>query len=347
MSRTLPEIAGIKAYDTQGLEQLAAEIGLPKFRVKQLIGWIYGKHVSSYDQMTNLSKDLRAQLAEQYPLYVAKIAAMEESHDGTRKYVIEYNDGTLVEAVGIPSRDRLTVCFSTQAGCYMECAFCATGKGGFKRNLAPGEIYDQIALISKDFGRRVTNAVGMGQGEPFLNYDAAIGALRFLNSSDGANIGARHITLSTCGIVPMISKFANEPEQFTLAVSLHSATQRTRDKLMPNVVNYNLDRLRSALVSYSEQTGRRPTFEYAVIEHINDTQEEIDELIEFCRGMLCHVNLISLNKVKGSRFQPSSRERIQQICDLLNQRGIETTIRHSRGADIKGACGQLLQEYNK
>ena len=169
MSRILPDIAGIKAYDPAGLDELVAELGMPAFRAKQLKSWIYEKHAASYDEMTNLPKALRAELAERYPLHRASIERKQVSADGTRKYLIKYSDGTLVEAVGIPSKNRLTVCFSTQAGCAMGCIFCATGKGGFSRNLAPGEIFDQVALISDDFGQRVTNAVAMRQREPFMN----------------------------------------------------------------------------------------------------------------------------------------------------------------------------------
>lgn len=345
MSRTVPDIAGIKAYDISGIYELIDELGFPKFRAKQLIEWIYGKNVNSYEDMTNLPKSMREKMSEEYPLNPSKIVDSVESYDGTKKYIIEYSDGTLVEAVGIPTKTRLTVCFSTQAGCPMACAFCATGKGGYKRNLAPGEIYDQVALISRDFGRRATNAVAMGQGEPFLNYDSVIGAARLLNSEAGANIGARHITISTCGIIPMIRRFANEPEQFTLAISLHSANQYTRNKLMPHCREYELDRLRASIKSYSDTTGRRPTFEYAMMRGMNDTEEEKEALIEFCSKMLCHVNLIALNPIENARFKPSDPERIEDFKNSLESKGIETSVRNSRGSDIQSACGQLVQNY--
>ena len=343
MSRTVPEIAGIKAYDKEGIDELVKELGLPAFRSKQLVEWIYGKGAASYEDMTNLPKALRERLAAEQPLYRAEVARKLVSQDGSRKYLVRYQDGTLVEAVGIPGKNRLTVCFSTQAGCAMNCAFCATGKGGFTRNLAPGEIFDQVALIGEDFGKRVTNVVAMGQGEPFANYEATIAAARFMNAENGLNVGARHITISTCGVIPMIRRFAGEPEQFTLAISLHSAVQKTRNKLMPSMRQYELDRLRDSIVSYSETTGRRPTFEYAMVAGINDTDEELDALVEYCRKMLCHVNLIALNRVPGSRYQPSDEERIELFSETLNRHGIETTVRNSRGSDIDGACGQLMQ----
>lgn len=343
MSRTLPEIAGIKAFDHNGLLEIAQQLNMPKYKVDQLETWIYQKHASSYDEMTNLSKKHREVLSKDYPLYSPSVLKKFVSLDGTRKYLVGFADGTVVETVGIPSNNRLTVCFSTQAGCSMGCAFCATGKGGFKRNLAPGEIFDQIAVVASDFGHNVTNAVAMGQGEPFLNYDAVLGAVRFMNSKNGAGIGARHITISTCGIVPAIAKLAKEHEQFTLAISLHSAVQNTRNKLMPNVRNYNLERLRASISSYSEATGRRPTFEYTMINGVNDTDDELDALIDFCHGMLCHVNLISLNKISETGYKPSKKLRIEYFCNCLNASGIETSIRNSKGSDIAGACGQLTQ----
>lgn len=345
MSRTLPEIAGIKAFDHDGLMEIAKQLSMPKYKVDQLETWIYQKHVSSYDEMSNLSKEHRQILFRDYPLYAPSVLERLTSSDGTRKYLVKFVDGTVVETVGIPNSNRLTVCFSTQAGCSMGCSFCATGKGGFKRNLAPGEIFDQIAIVASDFGRNVTNAVAMGQGEPFLNYDAVLGAIRFMNSKNGAGIGARHITVSTCGIVPAIAKFAKEPEQFTLAISLHSAVQNTRNKLMPNIQNYTLERLRASIKSYSETTGRRPTFEYTMINGVNDTDNELDALINFCRGMLCHVNLISLNKISETGYKPSKKLRVKHFCDSLNHNGIETSIRNSKGSDISGACGQLTQNY--
>lgn len=345
MSNSLSSIAGIKAYSHDQLVDLFDSLGQPSFRVDQLESWIYAKHVSSYDEMTNLPKTLRSSLSRDYPLYVPTIVEKSRSKDGTAKYLVEYSDGTMVETVGIPSGNRLTVCFSTQAGCRMACAFCATGKNGFIRNLAPGEIYDQVAIVSEDFGQRVTNVVGMGQGEPFSNYDSVLAAVRFLNSSNGADIGARHITISTSGIIPNIYKFSKEPEQFTLAVSLHSAIQTTRDKLMPKVSKYSLKNLHAALKSYSDATNRRPTLEYSMIENVNDSDEDLRALIAFCDGLLVHVNLIPLNKIDGSDFQSSGPKKVRHFADSLNANGIEASVRKSRGSDIHGACGQLIQRH--
>jgi len=343
MSRPDLSTLGIKALDHQGICDLMQELGQPKFRVKQLEQWLYAKAASSYDDMSNLPKAMREALAQKAPLYYPTVVERLVSQDKSRKYLLELCDGSVVETVGIPSNGRLTVCFSTQVGCGMGCAFCATGKNGLIRSLAPGEMVDQLNIVSKDFGERVSNAVAMGQGEPFANYDNVLAALRFMNSPDGLNIGARHITVSTCGLLPMIRRFATEPEQFTLAVSLHSAVQLTRNRLMPGVRKYELDRLRDSLISYGENTGRRPSLEYSMIAGQNDTDEELEALLAFATGMLCHVNLIPVNPVPGTGFKPSEPERIEEFARALGRAGVEVSIRNSRGSDIAGACGQLAR----
>ena len=211
------------------------------------------------------------------------------------------------------------------------------------RSLTAGEIYEQVMHVRNDFNSRVTSVVFMGQGEPFANYDETLKALRKLNDPDALGIGARHLTVSTCGLIPQILRFANEPEQFTLAVSLHSTIQKTRNALMPGVRRFSLVHLYAALGEYVDKTGRRPTYEYALIGGVNDTDEEIDSLCDFCRGTLCHVNIIQLNEVSGSPFKPSTPEKAQQFVDRLARVGVEATIRNSRGADIDAACGQLRQ----
>lgn len=343
MERPVAEHAGIKSLDRDDLAKLIHELGQPAFRAKQLEQWIYGKGARSYDEMSNLPAGLRAELADRLPLYFPQTTTSLTSVDGSRKYLLTFADGTSVEAVGIPTNHRLTVCVSTQAGCAMGCAFCATGKNGLVRSLAPGEICDQVRVVAEDFGERPTNVVTMGQGEPFTNYDNTLAALRFLNSPDGFNIGARHLTVSSCGILPMIHRFASEPEQFTLAISLHSAIQKTRNRLMPGVRNYPLERLHDSLAAYGEKTRRRPSFEYALISGQNDTDEELEALIAFCQNMLCHVNLIPMNAVTGSGLKPSTHERAEEFARAIGRAGIEVSIRNSRGSDIAGACGQLKQ----
>ena len=336
----------LKALTHKELAALVEELGQPSFRVGQIESWVWEKGASSFDDMTNLPKTLRTALAERCTLGGVKQIACQKSQDGSRKYLLGFNDGTSVECVGMPSGPRLTVCASTQAGCGMKCAFCATGASGLTRSLTAGEIYDQVAHVRDDFGARVTGVVMMGQGEPFANYDATLAALRKLNSPNGMGIGARHLTVSTCGIIPMITRFSKEPEQFTLAVSLHSAVQRTRDMLMPGVKRYSLLRLYDAMGEYAERTGRRPTYEYALIRGINDTEEELTYLCDFCRDTLCHVNLIQLNEVPGSKFQPASERRANEFVRRLGSVGVEATIRQSRGADIDAACGQLKQRLS-
>ena len=344
-SRETSDLRELRDLSPAEVDQLVYDLGLPKFRRKQLVEWVWGKRATSFDDMTNLPKDLRATLAESYTVDAPHEAARQVSRlDGTRKYLLSFADGKSVECVGMPgARGKLAACVSTQAGCAMGCAFCATGKAGLVGSLSAAQIFDQVAWIADDFGQRVTSVVFMGQGEPFANYDATLRALRWLNADEGMGIGARHLTVSTCGILPGIHQFAAEPEQFTLAVSLHSAVQPTRDLLMPGVRKYSLVHLRAALREYVAATGRRPTYEYALIAGVNDTREHLDALVQFCEGDLCHVNLIQLNNVPGSPFKPSSEERAYEFVNRLAGIGVEATIRESRGPDIDAACGQLRQ----
>ncbi|WP_144743643.1 23S rRNA (adenine(2503)-C(2))-methyltransferase RlmN [Enorma burkinafasonensis] len=339
-TRRLPDIRSI---DSRELQETIAELGQPAFRYKQVHEWIFSKNICSFDEMTNVPKTLRESLAERYSFGTPTELVKQVSRDGSRKYLLQFPDGVSVETVGMPSRNRLAVCISTQAGCNMGCAFCATGIAGLTRSLTAQEMVDQVSHVSRDFGERVTSVVFMGQGEPFANYDETVRALRILNSEDGLNIGARHLTVSTCGIIPRIRSFAQLPEQFTLAVSLHSAIQSTRNQLMPGVKKYTLPRLHEALQVYTEKTGRRPTYEFAMIEGINDTRPEMEALCSFCEGTLCHVNLIQLNEIPDSPFRPSPEKKVELLQRLLQQRGVEATIRNSRGADIDAACGQLKQ----
>lgn len=325
------------------LQELMSELRQPAFRVKQIEEWVWRKNVSSLDEMSNLPKTLRHALQDRVTLDSAEEIARQLSTDGSRKYLLRFPDGVSVECVGMPSKGKLTVCASSQAGCGIGCAFCATGMSGLTRSLSAGEIYEQVMHVRDDFGRRVTSVVLMGQGEPFANYTETLAALRRLNSPDGAGIGARHLTVSTCGIIPMIKRFANEPEQFTLAVSLHSAVQRTRDMLMPGVKKYSLIHLYDIMNEYVNKTGRRPSYEFALIRGVNDSDNEIAALCDFCRDNLAHVNLIMLNEVKGSKFQPSTNERAREFVRQLTSVGVEATIRDSRGSDIDAACGQLRQ----
>lgn len=352
----------LKILNISDIENVVASFGQPAFRAKQLVDWILIKGAESFDQMTNLPCSLRESLEEEYPLKPTKIVSKRVSEDGTRKYVIELSDGCLVETVGIPSQGKrgvssskkamkrdqeatqtnhLTVCFSTQVGCAMACSFCATGQEGLTRNLSSAEMVEQIRIVQDDFGQRVTNTVSMGQGEPFQNFEAVIEALRFLNSKRGYGIGARHITLSTCGIISGINRLAKIPEQFTLAVSLHSARQELRNDIMPRCSGQTLMDLKKALLSYVEATGRRPSLEYTIISGVNDGKADLDALLSFTEGLLCHVNLIPLNDIPDSPFKPCKPETYRKWINVLGSHGVEATLRNSRGSDIEGACGQL------
>lgn len=342
MERThhLPDI---RTLSPKELSQVVSELGQPAFRAKQLNEWLFEKNVCSFEEMTNLPKAFREQLAEHFVFAGPTEVVKQVSKDGSRKYLLQFPDDVAVETVGMPLRNRLAVCISTQAGCNMGCAFCATGLAGLTRSLTAQEMVDQVVHVSRDLGERVTSVVFMGQGEPFANFNETVRALRMLNSEHGLNIGARHLTVSTCGIIPNIRAFADLPEQFTLAVSLHSAIQSTRNQLMPGVKKYTLVRLHEALQLYTEKTGRRPTYEFAMIEGINDTNPEMNALCDFCEGTLCHVNLIQLNDIPDSPFKPSPMKKVEELQRRLQMRGVETTIRNSRGSDIDAACGQLKQ----
>ena len=333
----------IRSLTADEIAELVQELGQPAFRAKQICEWVFTKHVSSFEEMTNIPKKLREQLSEHFSFRLPEELVKQVSHDGSRKYLLEFSDGTSVETVGMPSKNKLAVCVSTQAGCPMRCAFCATGFNGLTRSLSAQEIVDQVRHVAMDFDERVTSVVFMGQGEPFANFDATVEALRMLNDPDGYAIGARHLTVSTCGVIPGIKRFSELPEQFTLAISLHSAVQSTRNKLMPGVKKYTLPRLHEAIQAYVEKTGRRPTYEFAMIDGINDTNPEMEALIDFCRGTLCHVNLIQLNDTPGSLLKPSPMKKVETLQKRLQMHGVEATIRNSRGNDIDAACGQLKQ----
>lgn len=335
----------IASLDAEGLTSALEGLGQPAFRRAQIVAWLYARCVRSFEEMTDLPAGLRGALAERFTLTHPTLVERQQSADGTRKYLWRLSDGVLVESVGIPAGDRLTVCFSTQAGCAMGCTFCATGRGGFVRNLLPGELVWQVALVAADFEMRASNAVAMGQGEPFNNYAATLGGLRLMNAKEGLGIGARHLTVSTCGVIPGIEALAREPEQFTLAVSLHSAVQATRDRIMPGARRWPLSALQTTLIDYTQRTGRRPTLEFALIASENDTPAEAAALVAFARGWMCHVNLIPVNPVEGAAAGRPTHGRVAEVAAALTAAGVETSVRAERGTDIDAACGQLTQRH--
>ena len=333
------------AYELTRDELTGLLAGEPKYRVDQIWQGIWEQDRFP-EEITTISKALREKLTAELPLALEVANDVSTDEGTTRKWVYRLHDGYTIETVLMNYDDRVTVCISTQAGCAMGCSFCATGLDGLTRSLGPGEMVDQLMLVGRDFGSRVTNAVAMGQGEPFANYDAVLGALRFMNAADGPRIGARHLTVSTCGLVAGIRRFAREPEQYTLAVSLHSAVQATRDRLMPGVAGQPLPALRQALFEYVRDTGRRPSLEYALIAGINDTSAELAALVEFARGLLIHVNLIPVNPVAEAGLRRTATPRVGQFSRALERAGISATVRTERGADIDAACGQLRQRHS-
>ena len=334
-------------YSRDELITLFNEFGYPKFRASQVYDWLHKQNITNYRMMTNLPKNIIEKLESISPLNIPEIFNCQISDDGTRKYVLKLSDSSLVEAVAMPSYgqngdvSRLSICFSSQVGCAMGCPFCATGYEGFTRNLLPYEIYYQVLVVGQDFGSRVSNLVAMGQGEPFQNYRNTFNALNLLNQVDGLNIGARHITISTCGVISGISKLANEKQQYTLALSLHSAIQESRNILIPRLSTTSLVEIKKSLSDYTDKTNRRVSLEYLLIKDINDNKEHLDALIRFCDGLLCHVNLLLYNPVEESGYKPSSKKVLDVWAKTLSKNKIPTSTRIPRGVDINGACGQL------
>ena len=327
------------------LKEFLASWGEPAYRADQIWSWLYRSLVSDFQEMTNLPKGLRERLAEATLLRTMKPLEEQASADGlTRKVLFALRDDQTIESVLMHYERRHTACISTQVGCALGCVFCATGQSGFVRNLTPGEIVEQVlyfAHLLKAEGERLTNVVLMGMGEPLANYEATWQAIETLTHDDGFNLGARRITISTVGLVPGIRRLAREGTQIGLAVSLHAATDELRDKLIPINRRYPLAQLMAACRHYFERTGRRISFEYALINGINDSPEQARQLAHLLAGLFCHVNLIPLNPVPESPYQPSSRNRILAFQAELNRLKAPNTLRVERGVDIRAGCGQL------
>lgn len=335
----------IKSLYIEEIEGMLKEMGEPKFRAKQIFSWLHAKKAKTFDEMTNLSKPLREKLGEKFKISNVKILEKLVSSDGTTKYLFSLDDGNVIESVLMRYSYGNAVCVSTQVGCRMGCGFCASTLNGLERNLEAGEILSQIYEISRDIDERISSVVLMGSGEPLDNYDNVIRFIRLLNSRDGADIGQRHITLSTCGLAEKIDKLRGENLQITLAISLHAPNDEIRGKTMPVSRKYDMETLLSACRRYSEETKRRITFEYALIRGVNDSAACAKELASKLKGMLCHVNLIPVNDVKEREYVHSSEEQIKSFSSILMGRGIETTIRRKLGSDINAACGQLRRSY--
>ena len=337
----------LKSMTQAEIGQVLKELGQPAFRAKQVFTWLH-KGVKNYEEMTNLPKSLRDLLAEKYPLCVPEVVRKQQSQkDGTIKYLWKLSDGNCVETVLMRYHYGNTVCISTEVGCRMGCAFCASTLGGLVRKLEPFEMLDQVLFTQVDSGLPVSHIVLMGIGEPLDNFDNVMRFLELVNHPEGMNISMRHISLSTCGLVPMIDKLAEKKLQLTLSVSLHAPSDEIRNTIMPVNKAYPTEELLAACRRYYAATNRRISFEYAMINGVNDTEEAAKLLIKRLKGLPAHMNLIPLNHVEESPLKPSTRPAVQHFQQLLEDAGIPATVRRSLGGDIDASCGQLRRKYTK
>lgn len=335
-SMTLPELSAV-----------FKELGQPAFRAKQAYAWLH-RGVRSYDEMTNLPKNLREELAERFPICPPKVVRRQESaRDGTIKYLWQLSDGNCVETVLMRYHYGNTICISTEVGCRMGCAFCASTIGGLVRRLEPFEMLDEVLFTQVDSGLPISHIVLMGIGEPLDNFENVMRFLELVNSPEGMNISMRHISLSTCGLVPKIDQLAQKKLQLTLSVSLHAPNDRIRDTIMPVNKAYPTEELLEACRRYYQATSRRISFEYAMIDGVNDSVEHAKELLKRLKGLSAHFNLIPLNRVEESLLKPSSREAVAAFQKQLEQGGVTATVRRTLGGDIDASCGQLRRKFNR
>lgn len=335
-SLTLPELTGV-----------LKELGQPPFRAGQIYGWLH-RGVRSYEEMTNLPKALRTVLAERYPIEAPNVVRKQKSErDGTIKYLWELHDGNCVETVLMRYHYGNTVCISTEVGCRMGCAFCASTLGGLVRRLEPYEMLDQVLFTQVDSGLPVSHIVLMGIGEPMDNFENVKRFLELVNSREGMNISLRHVSLSTCGLVPKIDELAKEKLQLTLSVSLHAPNDEIRNKLMPVNRAYPIEELLAACRRYYQATSRRISFEYAMIDGVNDREQDAKELLGRLKGLPAHFNLIPLNRVEESPLKPSTRAAVAAFQKQLEEGGITATVRRTLGGDIDASCGQLRRKYTQ
>lgn len=337
----------IKDYNLDELQEELINMGEKKFRAEQIFKWIYKEKVKSFDEMTNLSIELREKLKENYTMCNYNILKKQESKDGTKKYLFDVLDGNAIETVLMQYHHGKTVCVSSQIGCKMGCKFCASTGIQFVRNLTAGEIVEQILAVEQDINDKISNIVFMGIGEPLDNYDNVIKAIKIMNNPKGLEIGTRHISISTSGLVPRIYDLANEKIQCTLSISLHATTDEKRSSMMPVNNRYNIEELMKACKDYIKITNKRISFEYALAKDNNDNLEYAQRLVDLLKGMLCHVNLIPINKIENGKFSKSTNENILKFRDFLNEHGIVATVRRELGSDIEAACGQLRRKNLK
>ena len=335
----------IKDYNLDELKNELESLGEKPFRAEQIFKWLYEEKVKSFDEMTNISLELREKLKENYTMCNYEIIKKQESSDGTKKYLFKIDeDGNAIETVLMQYHHGKTICVSSQIGCKMGCKFCASTGIKFVRSLTAGEIVEQILAVEQDTQDKISNIVFMGIGEPLDNYENVIKAIRIINNQKGLNIGARHISVSTSGLVPKIYDLANENIQCTLSISLHATNNEKRSSMMPVNNAYPIEELIKACKEYIKITNRRVSFEYALAKDNNDNLEDAKELVKLLKGMLCHVNLIPINKIENGKYTKSSNENIMKFRDYLNDHGIVATIRRELGSDIDAACGQLRRK---
>ncbi len=334
----------IKDYNLEQLKDELESLGEKKYRAEQIFKWIYVDKVNSFDEMTNLSISLREKLKNNYSINNFKVIKRQVSSDGTQKFLFDILDGNAIESVLMKYHHGNTICVSSQVGCKMGCKFCASTGIKFVRSLSAGEIVEQVLAVERESGEKISNIVFMGIGEPLDNYDNVIYAIRILNNPKGLNIGARHISVSTSGIVPRIYDLAKENIQCTLSVSLHDTNNEKRSQMMPINKKYSIEELIKACKDYINITNKRISFEYALAKDNNDNLEDAKQLVSLLKGMLCHVNLIPINKIENGNFVKSSNENIIKFRDYLNDNGIVATIRRELGSDIDAACGQLRRK---
>jgi 23S rRNA (adenine2503-C2)-methyltransferase len=334
----------IKDYNLEQLKDELESLGEKKYRAEQIFKWIYVDKVNSFDEMTNLSISLREKLKNNYSINNFKVIKRQVSSDGTQKFLFDILDGNAIESVLMKYHHGNTICVSSQVGCKMGCKFCASTGIKFVRSLSAGEIVEQVLAVERESGEKISNIVFMGIGEPLDNYDNVIYAIRILNNPKGLNIGARHISVSTSGIVPRIYDLAKENIQCTLSVSLHATNNEKRSQMMPINKKYSIEELIKACKDYINITNKRISFEYALAKDNNDNLEDAKQLVSLLKGMLCHVNLIPINKIENGNFVKSSNENIIKFRDYLNDNGIVATIRRELGSDIDAACGQLRRK---
>lgn len=332
----------LRSMTQDELRNMLGELGEPAFRARQLFAWLQARGAESFDEMTDLSKSLREKLAGCAELRCARVAHRYDSQlDDTHKYLFALNDGEYIESVLMHYHHGCTICISTQVGCRMGCTFCATGQSGFCRSLLPSEMVAQVQAVQRDQGVRISNIVLMGMGEPLDNFENVMRFLALISDDHGMNIGMRHISLSTCGLVDRIYDLMERDLQLTLSVSLHAPNDEIRRRTMPVARRWPIDELLAACRAYTEKTGRRISFEYAMIHGVNDSDACARELGQRLRGMLAHVNLIPVNEVRDTGYHRSSRERQERFIQILAENHITATVRRTLGADINASCGQL------